>query len=100
MEEVFEKLQEIKELASIGYKEVLNIKEVAALTGLSPAHIYRLTSEKRIPHYKPSCKMLYFNKAEINAWMQQNRVNTIEESEQQAAAYNINHNNQTPLCSK
>lgn len=73
-------------------KTVLTIDEVAKYTGLSKCHIYRLTSEKRIPHYKPSNKLLFFNKSEIETWMQQNRVDTIEESEQMAAAYNIKHN--------
>ena len=73
-------------------KNVLTIEEVALLTGLSKWHIYKLTSEARIPHYKPNARLLYFNRQEIEEWMQQNRVNTTAEAEQCAAAYTISKN--------
>ena len=36
---------------------------------------------------KPNGKQLYFDRAEIEAWMKQGKVNTIDESEQMAAVY-------------
>ena len=46
-------------------------------------------SEKKIPHYKPTAKLLYFDRNEVEAWMKQNRVNTQAEAESAAAAYMV-----------
>ena len=48
-----------------------------------------MTCKKEIPYYKPSGKYLYFDRAEVEAWMKQNRVNTKQEAAQQAAKYVI-----------
>ena len=35
-------------------KEVLTTAEASAYLGLSESYLYKLTSSKRIPHYKPN----------------------------------------------
>ena len=45
--ELSNKLDAIHKLVTLGSKEVLQIEDVAILTGLSKSHIYRLTSKKR-----------------------------------------------------
>ena len=90
MEEVImNKLNAIERYALLGAKQVLTIEDVALLTGLSKSHLYKLTCSRRIPHYKPSGRQMYFDRAEIEAWMKQNRVNTQAEAEQEAFAYVI-----------
>lgn len=69
-------------------KSVLNTKEVAVLTGLKVAYIYRLTSTNKIPYYKRG-KLVYFDKSEVEAWMKQTRVGTKEEALNTAARYNM-----------
>lgn len=71
----------------IGSKNVLTLEDVSLLTGLSKSHLYKLTCNHQIPHYKPNGKQLYFDRAEIEAWMKQGKVSTIDESEQMAALY-------------
>lgn len=66
-------------------KNTFTLDECAAYTGMSPSHLYKLTSAGEIPHYKPRGKMLYFDRAEIDAWLCQNRISTRAEIEQQAA---------------
>ena len=56
-------------------KEVLTSKEVAQYMGVSKSYLYRLTMTGAIPHYKPTGKLCYFNRREIEAWLQTNRVN-------------------------
>lgn len=56
-------------------------------TGLSKSHLYKLTSAQKIPHYKPSGKMLYFDREELEKWLLQNPVITIDELDQQAVNY-------------
>lgn len=65
-------------------KEVLTSDEAARYLGVSKSCLYKWTMERTIPHYKPNGKMCYFNRKEVEAWMQSNRVQTDDELEQQA----------------
>lgn len=87
LSDIMRKLERIEAIATLNTKNVLDVNEVALFTGLSKSHIYKLTCYNEIPHYKPNGKNVFFDKAEIEAWMKRNRVNTTEEAEQQAAAY-------------
>lgn len=60
-------------------KEVLTSDEVARYMGISKSYLYKLTMRGEIPHYKPRGKMCYFNRAELVAWLQNNRVATSTE---------------------
>ena len=68
-------------------KEVLTSDEVAKYLGISKSYLYKLTMGQKIPHYKPMGKLCYFNRVEIEQWLQNNRVATEEELNQQAQAY-------------
>ena len=68
-------------------KEVLNLEEVARYTGISKSQLYKLTSSKRIPHYCPTGRFLYFNRKEVEEWLQQNRVTPINEIKEDAENY-------------
>ena len=66
---------------------MLTLEDVALLTGLSKSHLYRLTCTHQIPYYKPNGKQIYFDRAEIESWMKQNRVATAAEINQQAQVF-------------
>jgi excisionase family DNA binding protein len=68
-------------------KEVLTSDEVARYMGISKSYLYKLTMRGDIPHYKPMGKICYFNRQEIEQWLQRNRVATNEEIEKQAQDY-------------
>ena len=74
---------------SLNTKEVLTSDEAASYMGVSKSYLYKLTMEKKIPHYKPMGKMVYFNRQELEHWLQANRVATDEELSQDAQAYCI-----------
>lgn len=78
------RLSNIESKLLISTKEVLTLDEVAIYTGLSKSHIYKLCSSNDIPFYKPQGKVNYFNRLEIEDWLQQNRVATTQEIEQSA----------------
>jgi excisionase family DNA binding protein len=80
-------LNRIEQLSMLSAKNVLTFSEVATLTGLSKSHLYKLTCKNKIPHYKPSGKMVYFNKQEVETWLMQNRVKTVDEIEVEAQNY-------------
>jgi excisionase family DNA binding protein len=81
-----ERLRNIETLL-LSQKTVLNFKEVAAYTGLSESHLYKLTSTGGIPCYKPKGKHIYFNKSEIDDWLMQNRKATTAELQAKADEY-------------
>lgn len=68
-------------------KEVLTSDEAAKYMGVSKSYLYKLTMRQRIPHYKPMGKMVYFNRLELEQWLQNNRVSTATEISQQAQAF-------------
>ncbi len=86
-ETILEKLGKIEQYTLLAAKRVLTIDDVALLTNLSKSHIYKLTCSHQIPYYKPNGKSIYFERAEVEAWMLQCRMATTEEVEAQAAKY-------------
>lgn len=68
-------------------KPVLTFEQARQYLGTSKSHLYKLTSQKQIPHYKPEGKKLYFARAELEQWMLRNRVKTEEEIETEAATH-------------
>ena len=72
-EKPFERLQSLEQKI----KEVLTTAEASAYLGLSESYIYKLTSLKQIPHYKPNGKLVYFNRKELCEWAMRNQVQTI-----------------------
>jgi excisionase family DNA binding protein len=86
--------QELKEVADLitantifTTKEVLTSNECAKYMGISKSYLYKLTMRGEIPHFKPLGKMCYFNRLEIEQWLQSNRVATNDELNQQAQSY-------------
>ena len=66
-------------------KEVLTSDEAAKYLGVTKSCLYKWTMSRQIPHYKsPTGKMCFFNRKEIEAWMQSQKVATNEELELQA----------------
>lgn len=55
-------------------KETLTLEEAAVFLGMKRSTLYKMTHEHTIPFYRPNGKMIYFEKADILAWIRQNRV--------------------------
>lgn len=83
----------VAELESMVFisKNVLSFEEASRFLNLSKSYLYKLTSGNLIPHYKPQGKMLYFEKAELEAWLRKNPVKTQGQIEQQAQKYILDH---------
>ena len=86
-EKILTELEAIKQYSMLAAKNVLNFDDAVVITGLSKSHLYKLTCTHQIPHYKPNGKQIYFDRAELEAWMKQNRVATQTEAQQQAINY-------------
>jgi excisionase family DNA binding protein len=64
--------------------EIVDIEEVLKLTGYKKATIYKLIHERKIPFHKPAHggRRIFFKSAEIDKWLQSNRIETNEEFSQ------------------
>ncbi len=89
--ELMAKLERIEQLTMLGAKDVFNMDDVAAYTGMSKGDIYGLVCKREIPFYKGGGKMNFFRREEINAWLLQNRVSSQSEIAAAAAAYVVNN---------
>ena len=68
-------------------KEVLTSDEAAKYMGISKSYLYKLTMRQQIPHFKPMGKMCYFNRTELEQWLQNNKVTTLKEISQQSQTH-------------
>ena len=74
-----EDLKEITDSVIFCQKQVLTADEVARYMGISKSYLYKLTMRGEIPHYKPTGKIIFFNRAEVEQWLQSNRCATSTE---------------------
>ena len=91
LEQINKRLDKIEQMVSevragVLRKETLNIDEAVLLTGYNKGYIYKLTHDKKIPHYKCG-RELRFDRDELNAWMRANKVKTQDEIDSEADTY-------------
>ncbi|NQZ42706.1 MAG: helix-turn-helix domain-containing protein [Flavobacteriaceae bacterium] len=65
-------------------KPILTFKEACSYCGMSTSKMYKHTSGREIPFYKPEGKKIYFLREELDKWLLRNRVPTNEELERAA----------------
>lgn len=68
-------------------KEMMTLEETARYMSVSRSFLYKLTMGRKIPHYKPNGKMIYFDLKDVDEWLRQNRVATNSELEARAQSY-------------
>lgn len=61
-------------------KRVFTFQEACVYIGISESMLYKLTSGKEIPHYKPRGKMIYFAKEELDEWLLRNHEPSVDEA--------------------
>jgi excisionase family DNA binding protein len=82
MDFILTELKEIKELLKkqiVQQKEILTIEEAVDFLGLSKSRLYKMTSNKEIPHYKPGGKVTYLKRTDLEEWVFSNRIGSVEE---------------------
>ena len=58
-------------------KDVLSVEEAARFMDIARSSLYKMTSDRSIPFYRPNGKMIYFEKADILEWIRKNRVMSV-----------------------
>lgn len=71
--EILAKLNELEALLKRKNDQPLNFVQAAQYLGFSHSYLYKLTSRKIIPCHRPTGKMLFFSKAELDDWIFKNR---------------------------
>ncbi|WP_159468010.1 AlpA family transcriptional regulator [Dyadobacter sp. 3J3] len=72
-------------------KKVLTLDELVKYTGFSKNHVYRLTSQSKIPHSKPTGKSIFFEREKIEEWLLRGYVKTNEEVDNAVDNFLLNH---------
>lgn len=74
-------------------KEFLSAAETSAYLNISTSYLYKLTSSRSIPHFKPSGKMIYFKRSDLDEWISKTRIKTKDEIETMATDRIVNPDN-------
>ena len=88
-EAIMARLDRLEELIGRASSPVMDARECATYVGVSLGSLYRMTSERKIPHYKMGENRLLFNREEIDRWMMRERVRTRDELRTEAAVRSI-----------
>lgn len=62
---------------SLGVPAMLNAQEAATFLGISIRYLYDLTSQRKLPYYKPMRgrnSRLYFDKKELLKWLKSRKI--------------------------
>ena len=57
--------------------------------GVSKSNLYKMTASRKIPHYKPAGRYIYFERSELDNWIREGAVKTEEQLNDQANAYTM-----------
>ncbi len=68
-------------------KEILSFKEAIVYMDVSSSYLYKLTSKREIPFFKPRGGKLYFKKSDLDRWMLRNPCESISEKENEVLNY-------------
>lgn len=72
-------------------KSILSINDAAHFTGFSKSHLYKLTHYRKIEHYKPNGKKIFFKREDLEAYLLSGKreVQSTEDLESEAANYSL-----------
>ena len=79
-EEIKKVAAELADRVIFTTKEVLTSDEVARYMGISKSYLYKLTMNRVIPHFKPTGKVCYFDRKELENFLRSNRVLKVNET--------------------
>ena len=68
-------------------KEIWSVKECATYCGISQSTLYKWMFNKQIPYFKPCGKLAFFNRVEVENWLQSNRCASQQEISERAEDY-------------
>ncbi len=85
--EIAERLKNIESLLEVQKPKPMTFDEAALYLGISKSHLYKLTSQGKIPHYKPYGRKIYFDKVSLDRWVYSKPVKSTSDIESEAIKY-------------
>ncbi|HPE84106.1 MAG TPA: helix-turn-helix domain-containing protein, partial [Aequorivita sp.] len=73
-----EKIISLLENNNLQHKEILSFQEAIAYLDVSKSFLYKLTSSNNITFFKPSGKLIYFKKSDLDQWILRNESPALE----------------------
>ena len=80
IEELQKRMEAVEDILD-NAKEVLTVEEASRFMDIARSSLYKMTSDRSIPFYRPNGKIIYFEKSDILAWIRQNRVVAIKKDD-------------------
>lgn len=90
MDNLQNEIQELKKLlleSNLNSKELFNVDDATLYLDISKSCLYKLTSRREIPFYTPGGKKIYFKKSEIDTWVFNSRVESVNDIERDVEHY-------------
>ncbi len=70
---ILQKLSTIEDLLKRKDDKPLTFKDACSYLGYAPSYLYKLTYKNIVPHYKPTGKIIFFSKNELDEWIFKSR---------------------------
>ena len=70
---ILQKLSTIEDVLKRKDDKPLTFKDACSYLGYAPSYLYKLTYKNIVPHYKPTGKIIFFSKNELDEWIFKSR---------------------------
>lgn len=75
---ILQKLTDLENQVVKNSDKPFTLIQAAEYLGLSTSYLYKLTSKNLIPHHKPTGKVIFFSKNEIDEWVFNNKTEEVK----------------------
>ena len=85
---IVELQERVNRLENLCYaaKEVLNLEEAVPLSRIAKSTLYKMTHLNQLPYFKPSGKLIFFEKKKLVEWVRGAKSMSVDEIKEEAAA--------------
>ena len=87
LKEQLDRIEQLLAQQTVLSKSVLSLEEACYFLGIKKSHMYKLTSQDRIPHFQPEGKRIYFKRTHLEEWLMRNPKTANYQIDQMATAH-------------
>lgn len=81
--------KEVK-LRNLHFKRFLTVEQAAIVSGVSKSHIQKLVASKKLPHSKPTGKLVFIQRKDLFNFLSQNYISSDDELGSNTADFILN----------
>lgn len=83
--ELTKRVEQVEHQQIMEVKEILSFEDACHFLDLSRSCLYKMVSNKEVPHYKLNGKRVYFEREELKRWLLDTcRVKTMDDYQREA----------------